>query len=671
METKNFSRWCATVLMAATVVTTGCGGSDSDVLTVPMLTAKSALVKAGDAGKFADYYMQGVNKISFQLKVMRPGIIIVNDVASAVAANSNAPVTQAGFGQSSTNLIEAGVDESDVMKQNATHLYTWDDSTTEYRADHQSQLSTLKLNVFAKPGAEKVNTVELQGVSPQGIFLTDKNLVALSTRSYPQWFGRIRGWAWGVSQNGKAQLDLMNLENPAQPQAALHFEWEGDIVASRRVGDALYVVTQSSIAMKNFDWIFDIAPVLMTVPIAGDIAIDPTGVTPAPEVDPALKSTDLADRMPVGVDGQRVKPGDCYIPQSMDADKINPSIVLITKIDLSQKTAPQTTCVAASTQQVYVSPTAIYLIGGENWSAQTTSFHKFSIKDSSVQYRASGEVSGGIIWNSPAFSMNEYNDTFRIVTSTFNWAENTGQTIINQLYVLKESVTDLGAFETLSQLPNKTQPASIGKPNERIMGVRFFGQQAYIVTFLSKDPLYKIDLKDPNQPRIAGELVLPGYSAYLQQIAPGFLMGIGYAIDEATNRQTGIQVSIFNTTSDNPVLVVQDSYASAVKDATWDYIYLPLAHDSHAIMTISNGSTQRVMLPFNHSWAKSDYTTWNSSTKALQYELNQATGALLRVAETEISPDQGWWGKQRGMLDGNTIYFNLPQGKILVRNWAD
>ena len=46
----------------------------------------------------------------------------------------------------------------------------------------------------------------------------------------------------------------------------------------------------------------------------------------------------------------------------------------------------------------------------------------------------------------------------------------------------------------------------LGHENESIVGVRFIGDLAYVVTFLQTDPLYVIDLSDPTRPRLAGEL---------------------------------------------------------------------------------------------------------------------------------------------------------------------
>ena len=62
---------------------------------------------------------------------------------------------------------------------------------------------------------------------------------------------------------------------------------------------------------------------------------------------------------------------------------------------------------------------------------------------------------------------------------------------------------------------------------EQIYAVRFIGDTGYVVTFRQVDPLYTLDLSDPAEPRVVGELKIPGYSAYLHPVGEGLLLGIG------------------------------------------------------------------------------------------------------------------------------------------------
>jgi len=84
----------------------------------------------------------------------------------------------------------------------------------------------------------------------------------------------------------------------------------------------------------------------------------------------------------------------------------------------------------------------------------------------------------------------------------------------------------------------------LGK-GERIYAVRFVGPVGYVVTFRQVDPLYTVDLRDPRHPRVAGELKIRGYSAYLHPAGDGRLVGVGQDATEQGQRQ-GAQVSLFD-----------------------------------------------------------------------------------------------------------------------------
>lgn len=61
---------------------------------------------------------------------------------------------------------------------------------------------------------------------------------------------------------------------------------------------------------------------------------------------------------------------------------------------------------------------------------------------------------------------------------------------------------------------------------EQLFATRFTDEAAYLVTFERVDPLWIIDLRDPVRPRLAGELIVPGWSSQLVAI-PGRLIGLG------------------------------------------------------------------------------------------------------------------------------------------------
>ena len=53
---------------------------------------------------------------------------------------------------------------------------------------------------------------------------------------------------------------------------------------------------------------------------------------------------------------------------------------------------------------------------------------------------------------------------------------------------------------------------------ETLYATNFDGNYAYIVTFLQTDPLFVIDLSNPYHPKVVSELIVPGWSEYIQPL---------------------------------------------------------------------------------------------------------------------------------------------------------
>ena len=128
------------------------------------------------------------------------------------------------------------------------------------------------------------------------------------------------------------------------------------------------------------------------------------------------------------------------------------------------------------------------------------------------------------------FAMSEHSDVLRVATTTGFDTDS------------ESRVTTLGRRD--GRLVQRGMVAGLGL-GERIYAVRFIGDVGYVVTFRQTDPLYTLDLSDPDRPRLAGELKIPGYSAYLHPIGEELLLGVG---QEATDdgQLQGLQLSLFD-----------------------------------------------------------------------------------------------------------------------------
>jgi uncharacterized secreted protein with C-terminal beta-propeller domain len=78
------------------------------------------------------------------------------------------------------------------------------------------------------------------------------------------------------------------------------------------------------------------------------------------------------------------------------------------------------------------------------------------------------------------------------------------------------------------------------------------GDRAYLVTFQRMDPLFVIGLQDPHQPKVLGQLNIPGVSDYLQPYDETHLIGFGKSSINMTWENAalfqGLKLSLFDVT---------------------------------------------------------------------------------------------------------------------------
>ncbi len=86
------------------------------------------------------------------------------------------------------------------------------------------------------------------------------------------------------------------------------------------------------------------------------------------------------------------------------------------------------------------------------------------------------------------------------------------------------------------------------------------------MTFRDTDPLFSVDLTDPKEPKILGELKITGFSSYLHFYGENKLLGIGNEVDPETGEYQGIKLSMFDVSDPSDVkeidkYVIRDSHS--------------------------------------------------------------------------------------------------------------
>jgi hypothetical protein len=277
--------------------------------------------------------------------------------------------------------------------------------------------------------------------------------------------------------------------------------------------------------------------------------------------------------------------------------------------------------VMAGGEIVYGSPTSLYVAtqrwvgpaaSAERISDVTTEIHRFDVTDpDSTEYAASGEVEGFML---SQWSMSEDEGVLRVASTTAPpWAEGrptaASESFVTTLAPAGERLVRLGRVGGLGR-------------DEQIYAVRFIGDAGYVVTFRQVDPLYTLDLSDPRDPRVVGELKVPGYSAYLHPVGEGLLLGVGQGATGA-GATTGVQVSLFD---------VSDPAAPRRLDRVGLGFgtYTEVEHDHHAFTYFDPAAL--ALLPIE------DYRADGTSFYGAAGVRVQPEGALTRLARTSHGP---------------------------------
>ncbi len=228
-----------------------------------------------------------------------------------------------------------------------------------------------------------------------------------------------------------------------------------------------------------------------------------------------------------------------YIPNRLVSNYMTVSVI---STNPSEKT--ESLSILSDGYTTYMNQNSLYITAYTYNKTRQTSIIKFNIDKNKIIYSASGVVDGNIL---NQFSLDEYDNYLRIAT-TGNGA--------NNLYVLDKNLNIVGSINDLAK-------------GERIYAIRFMGDKGYMVTFRQIDPLFTFDLSNPTNPKVLGELKIPGFSNYLHPVYENILLGIGYD----TGVTNGIKLSLFDvsdmskpTEIDNIVLGTSGSRTEATSN---------------------------------------------------------------------------------------------------------
>jgi hypothetical protein len=553
------------------------------------------------------------------------------------------PSAEAPEDFSDTNVQVEGVDEADIVKTDGTHIYVLSGSQVfvlqSWPADETALVATLE--------------VEGHGVE---MFVADGRAAVFTSTGDPRRTNDPYGWCphwdagpwYGCYGGGFTKVTVADLTGET-PTVERELYVQGSYTSSRR-HDA-----QVRVVLQNWGLFYDLGlPSVWEYMYRDDddyYELSDSDIRQRirewyADATDAMRATTLDDWLPHTIERQgdtltvlTPQCDDYYVPRPGAADYGITQIVGLDMVDATR--VPRLTAIWGNAQHVYANMDAMVLSqwdysatylaqeeGAEHYSDRTV-LHRFGLDGAGgTTYEASGFVPGSLL---NQFSMDERDGVIRVATTETTWEA--WWTRDDDLWVWTPPSTT-NQMLTLGVDAESGELAILGTTgplaeDERIFSARFMGDLAYMVTFRDVDPLFAIDLSNPADPRVLGELKIPGFSNYMHPLGDGHLLTIGMEADEITGQVEGLALQIFDVTDPTePAQVHKHVFSDAWghSEANWN----------HKAFTYF---ASRGLLAFPYvSWS-SDWSTRRSSLEVFSVDIEEGFSPVGSVDHSDLVGD--------------------------------
>ncbi len=397
---------------------------------------------------------------------------------------------------SGTNIQEAGVDEADVVKTDGDYIYI---------LRKEGSFAVVSLDTEdGTPQLMSLTEIESENDLEAEEFYLDEDRLSIITSEYMTFLEEEEDLSYTNSTRLTA-LYTYDVSDPSDPVLMGKVTQEGSYRESRRADDCIYLFSS---------W--------------------------TPTVAATYEDSVLAPL----INGEEANAGSFYLPPTLTdfSYLIISSVCSDNPVDFTDSKI-----LVSGADMFYVSAENIYIVNENFQNANPLSeITKFHYEDGSISGVAANSVTGYL---NDAFSMNEYEGDLRLVTTYYGdefsaAAEVTDWTQHNALCILDASLQKRSVIEDLA-------------PGETVRSARFLHETGYFVTYEKSDPLFSVDLSDPDNPRILGELEISGFSSYLHFYKDRQLLGLGYETDESSGSTLGLKLSMFDLT--DPAAVTESA----------------------------------------------------------------------------------------------------------------
>ena len=406
---------------------------------------------------------------------------------------------------STTNIQVAGVDEADIVKTDGEYIYV---------ATNNNFQSTSQNNVYivkADPQDSRVIAEIALGNSTYvaGLFLSQNSsrLVVIGSQyqmyAYEEEARAEDIMVYPYYSSVNTFLNVYDVSEKANPVLTRNLTLSGSYFNSRMIGNYVYtVVSQPTYFINN------------------DVVL--------PQIHENSKASEI-------------EPTRVYYADAVEPTSFTFTTFIGLNITDNAQEPTNMTVMMGGTSNMYVSLNNIY-VTYPTWSEQGryTSIYRVRVNGSELAFEAKGNVLGYVL---NQYSMDEYNGYFRLATTSQK-----NQTQQNNVYVLNMDLNITGKLENLAK-------------DERIYSARFMGDKCYLVTFRQVDPFFVLDMSNPAEPKVAGELKIPGYSSYLHPYDENHVIGLGK--EDSTVKLSLFDVSNVNNPTEIAKYIAEGDYTDS------------------------------------------------------------------------------------------------------------
>lgn len=504
---------------------------------------------------------------------------------------------------SETNTQVEGVDEADIIKNDGRYLFVITNDTRLSVVDTVTMKTVFVKNLEAVNKGSYFRAYEM--------YLTDNRLTVLGTQEKKSGeSGENESTGYDsydciyLPYNNETVVQIFNIADKNNISLVTSFTQDGDYKNSRLIGNYLYLIT-----------------------------------------DYRMDTDNIKDTVFPSVKNEKVRCGCVYVNarcQTIETQTVISSFSVAESNPTINKIS-----VIGNTEEIYCTTDTLYIFSESNTdSSDNTDIFSFSVKDGKIEKKATGTVPGTVDSN---YCVDEKDGYLRIATTDYDYWKDVD---VSSIYTLNEKLAVVGKLVDIAH-------------DEQVKSARFIGNTAYVVTFRNTDPLFAIDLSDPKNPKILGEVKLPGFSEYLHPIGDNLLVGIGYDGDDDNADFQSLKITLFDISDPvNPVvkdsLVFKNTESNVLSDPksfimgqNGNDFYIPTSHEE--VVYNSNGD-----------WYRSSYTLKYLHLSAQNGKFSQL--AVYTVPDTFRDYVYDFMGAYIGqsfyaVADNYVFQYNIASGK--------